>query len=116
MKTLSNEFLAQVDAMVEHIKADYAAWNKPDPTDPIKVAVRTKMVEHFNNSIKVIPGSKYIKIASNGGVHSFIVVKPDAKFKLGDILKAASWAAPARNFPRGNVVTGDFKTVSWTGA
>ena len=38
----------------------------------------------------------------------------DAKFIRGDILKAAGYASPARNFPRGNIVAGGYK-VCWTG-
>ena len=32
----------------------------------------------------------------------------------GDILKADSWKAPAKNFPRGNIFR-DYKEFSWTG-
>jgi len=44
-------------------------------------------------------------------VHSFV------EKSTGDILKAASWAAPARNFTRGNVyITSSYENrVRWTG-
>ena len=35
-------------------------------------------------------------------------------FKKGDVLKAASWAAPALNQPRGNVLEGNYP-MQWTG-
>ena len=35
----------------------------------------------------------------------------DNKFKQGDILKSATWRGPARNFKRGNVLTGDYKNI-----
>ena len=61
-------------------------------------------------------GSKYVKIVtiSGGGsrsVHSF-VEKGD-----GNIWRAASWKAPARNFVRGNVynISSYEKRVQWTG-
>ena len=35
-------------------------------------------------------------------------------FKKGDVLKPASWAAPALNQPRGNVLEGNYP-IQWTG-
>jgi hypothetical protein len=72
-----------------------------------------------NYRVEFDAGSKYIKVISvcrnSRSSHSFIVVKPDAKFKFGDILKAASWKAPAKNFARGNVLEGTFKGIRWCG-
>lgn len=66
--------------------------------------------------MRVIDGKKYMKIAlKNGSVWGFIVKQADNKFKAGDILKAASWSSPAKNFARGNI----FSTLDhfhWTGA
>jgi len=47
--------------------------------------------------------------------HSWIMIKDDKQFKRGDILKSASWKAPARNFSRGNVLCGGFKHIKWAG-
>lgn len=65
-------------------------------------------------------GSKYAKIVPiendrNMGVWGFVQLKDDAKFKAGDILKAAGWRGPARNFARGNIITEDFRGVTWCG-
>jgi hypothetical protein len=46
-------------------------------------------------------------------VWGFVMKADDAKFKAGDILKPASWSAPARNRARGNIF-GDYK-IQWTG-
>jgi len=62
---------------------------------------------------------KYVHIISTDdnqrSSHSWVMIEDDKKFRKGDILKSASWKAPARNFARGNVLTGDYKTIRWCG-
>ena len=53
---------------------------------------------------------------ADGSVWGFIVAGDgDAKFHKGDILKPVSWAAPARNKARGNVISGNFRGCTWIG-
>jgi len=103
MKTEINDYL-------DYIKANYMCWVMQSPTE-----VRIRMYEQFCDSIRIEEGSKYIKVVSNNSAHSFIV-KKDGKFKQGDILKAASWSAPATNFIRGNILDAEYGTIAWTGA
>lgn len=102
----------EIDTLVEAIKADYAVWQqRSNGNDEIRAAMREK----FNDSLTVNEGRKYIKIVSNGSVWGFIVKgDTDKKFRKGDILKAASWNAPARNAARGNVIDGGY-SIAWTG-
>lgn len=111
---------AEIQAYLDHIIADYSKWQNmcrvTSGQNEIECKIRAQMFEEFKQNLEVQEGSKYIKIIQNRSVHSFIVKKDNGKFKTGDILKAASWAAPAKNFKRGNILTGDFGTTSWTGA
>ena len=78
------------------------------------------MKSEFQNSWRIEPGQKYIKLVSKNSVHSFIVKQDmftpggQVKFKKGDVLKAASWSKPAMNRPRGNVFEGHYP-MQWTG-
>ena len=74
-----------------------------------------QLIEEFNESISYSVGQKYIKIVKGGSVWGFVVnTDKDKKFRKGDILKAASWAAPARNAARGNVLD-DGYSIACTG-
>ena len=97
----------------EKIGADYASWNARSPYG--SEDVKEERAKEFAEAIRIEEGRKYIKVIQGGSVWGFIMKADDAKFKAGDILKAASWAAPARNKPRGNILAGDFSWVRWTG-
>jgi hypothetical protein len=72
-----------------------------------------------NKKFYAVHGRKYLHIVmedNQRSSHSWVMLVDDKKFKRGDILKSASWNAPARNFKRGNVLTGEFKHIRWCGA
>lgn len=109
---IQNALDKAIAQLVEDIKADYADWHKRSPGND---EVKRDMIKRFNDSISVQLGRKYIKIIKDGSVWGFIVAaENDKKFKVGDILKPAGWATPARNSARGNVLEGGY-TVNWTG-
>jgi len=101
------------------MKQDYFNWSSAAHGSRTPSTFAQKQLDNFYESICVSHGSKYIKISrnySNGQevVWGFIVnTGKDKKFARGDILKAASFNAPTRNFARGNVLTGDLQGVSW---
>ena len=76
-----------------------------------------RMCDEYAEKLTISYGKKYIKIfVEDGGVKAFVVgVENDKKFKLGDILMPAGWAAPARNAARGNILDGEYP-INWTGA
>ena len=79
-------------------------------------SVQAEMHKDFVESLRFIDGKKYIKILTKNSAHSFIVKEDGPKFRKGDILKAASWAAPATNFARGNILTKEYRNIRWCGA
>ena len=104
MEKFINEYL-------EFIRQEYAKWMLQSPTE-----IRIRMTEEFQKSVRFEQGSKYVKVIAGTSVHSFICLKDNGKFKKGDILKAATWSSPARNFARGNVITKQYGATTWTGA
>jgi hypothetical protein len=72
-----------------------------------------------NKKFYPVVGRKYVHIImedNQRSSHSWVMLVDDKKFKRGDILKSASWSAPARNFARGNVLCGGYKHIRWCGA
>ncbi len=82
----------------------------------VKTEIRKRMCDEYAEKFTITYGKKYIKITEKGGsVKAFVVgVDNDKKFRKGDILKPAGWAAPARNAARGNILEGNY-TINWTG-
>jgi len=103
-----------VEVLVEAIKTDYREYTdrfaKGEYTETNK-----RMIDAFESGIGYKEGKKYIKITkeNNGCVWGFVVKEDGPKFRKGDILKAASWNAPATNSARGNVFDG--YDIEWTG-
>ena len=103
-------------ALLAKAKADYAAWWGAKAND----AHVQKMIEEYNAGIRIEEGNTYYKViiqsGSQNSVHSFVVKADTKKFRAGDVLKPASWKAPATNFARGNILEGNFDRIRWTGA
>jgi len=102
----ANTIAGGIAHMIEGANEDYMNF-------PVNDTMKAEFVDEWC----VRPGSKYVKIMTdNGGSAWGFIVKTDTdkKFKKGDILKCAGWAAPARNKARGNVLEGNYP-INWTG-
>lgn len=102
--------------LLEEIKKDYFQWTARCALAKGEelTEINQKMIAQFNENLHFEEGRKYIKVMTGGSVWGFVMKADDAKFKAGDILKAAGWAAPARNKARGNIFN-DLTWVQWTG-
>ena len=101
---VSNELAAEVIGLKDVIVADYAKFLKEIECTKDKFGIEFEA------------GSKYVKVVSISGggsrsVHCFV------EKANGNILRAASWKSPARNFIRGNVFdqASYIDRVRWTG-
>ena len=111
------------------MREDYKRWSMQgrtvhQNTDDFcrEMDIREEMSENYCNGLEVEENRRYWKIISTSGsgaqksVAGFIAKAGDKKFREGDMLKAAGWATPARNFARGNVLDGrGVNEVRWTG-
>jgi len=119
----------EIEKVLEAMREDYKRWNMASRTVHQNVeefnrsmTIRDEMIEGYNVGLMVEENRRYWKITATNGsgtsrsVSGFIVKAGDKKFREGDMLKAAGWAAPARNFARGNVLDGSgVDNVRWTG-
>ena len=115
----------EIEKVLEAMREDYKRWSSKCARHDSYAHYsdgKNKMEENYCNGLEVTEGSRYWKITSTNGsgtsrsVSGFIVKAGDKKFREGDMLKAAGWAAPARNFARGNVLDGrGVNEVRWTG-
>lgn len=120
----------EIEKLLSLIREDYKHWTMACTKGGLLTDTNREMIEDFCDGLTVSKGNKYLKIvsrrSSQDSVWGFVVsTDKDEKFRKGDILKPAGWAAPARNFARGNVFDLKGGTVSgaawergfrWTGA
>ena len=99
----STTILEGIGKMIDAMVLDYSKGNTNE-----------RMFNEYKDGFKTIVGQKFIKITNNNGVKAFVVKADDGKFKMGDILKPASWRAPAKNRARGNVLEAGY-AIQWTG-
>ena len=113
---MNKEMKEGMEMMLEHMRADYCGWSRSGFRD-INEEILSDSEKRYCDGLHYTVGQKYIKVISeSGSVSGFIVnTENDKKFALGDILKPAGWAAPAKNFARGNILDRNFDRLRWTG-
>ncbi len=116
---MTKEMELGIDKLTSKICADYAKFIgniSAGSYEDKKLQIR-----EWSNKVQIRVGKKYIKIITGRSVWGFVVLEDSKRrisgdlFSAGDILKAASYNAPAKNFARGNVLKGGMM-VQWNGA
>ena len=113
------EYVEALGNLMGGIKKDYAKWGSDiDKLDEPQKSIRLKMIDEFNKNLDIRSGRKFDKVVSNGSVWGF-VAKTDGLLKgipyfVGDVFKAAGWAAPAKHV-RGSIFDVNTDWFSWTG-
>jgi hypothetical protein len=99
-----SDFDEALNLLVENIHQDYIEYRTSPPLRPTPITIKS--------------GRKFIKIIRDTSVWGF-VAKSDGMhkgvpMKMGDVLKAASYNAPAKH-TRGNIFDDNQDYFSWTG-
>ena len=109
----TTKLIKAAEKVATRMENDFQAWR--DRHD-------AQLVEGPKVEIEV--NRNFIRFVRDGSCNGFVVINPpkgtDNKtgepFKVGDLLMAKSWKAPAKNFARGNVfVEGWEQNIRWTG-
>jgi hypothetical protein len=107
---IDQEFKTKLLVVVEKMIKDYA--NFSDRVLEGHVLGHGYYFEDGRNYIKIVKHNGEGEKRSTAG---WIVKKDTKKFRKGDMLKSASWKAPATNFARGNVFDNMPERIMWTG-
>ena len=115
-ESLMSDMKKAITNLANSMTADYALWQNRLIDQPSQ-AIKDEMLERYENTLDFQEGRKYIRVVTDRSCSGFIVnTDNDPKFKRGDLLKAASWKSPTRNFARGNIFNNDdVLQVRWTG-
>ena len=105
---MMGDFDKAMNRLVENIHINYERWSSN-----LKYSSGREKVD-----ITIKPGRKFIKIIRENSVWGFVAIDDGmhkgVPMKMGDVLKAAGWASPAKH-TRGNIFDNKQDYFSWTG-
>ena len=118
-KNMKQDFGKSIERLLDGIKSDYAKWSSPQSVDDDRMKqIKLKMIDEFNQGVKVKFGRKYTKVLQGSSVWGFIAnddgVLKGIPYKKGDVFKAAGWRAPAM-WQRGSIFDSVTNWFRWTG-
>ena len=109
-----------VDNLLVGIGNNYDRWSNPngDGVDEQMKLIKEASSVKFKKTLYMKSGRKFDKVIHGTSVWGF-VAKTDGMLKgipyfVGDVFKAASWAAPAKHV-RGSIFATEQNWFAWTG-
>ena len=118
-KNMKQDFGKSIERLLDGIKSDYAKWSSPQSVDDDRMKeTKLRMIDEFNQGVRVKFGRKYTKVLQGSSVWGFIAnddgVLKGIPYKKGDVFKAAGWRAPAKR-QRGSIFDSGTNWFNWTG-
>ena len=118
-KNMKQDFGKSIERLLDGIKSDYAKWSSPQSVDDDRMKqTKLRMIDEFNQGVRVKFGRKYTKVIQGSSVWGFIAnddgVLKGVPYKKGDVFKAAGWASPAK-WQRGSIFDKGTNWFAWTG-
>lgn len=118
-----SQLIMSLPSSLDDLKPGLSTYINAMNEDYSRCGASAERIEEWAGQWDVTIGPLFMRLVHDGSVHSFIVLGEHARgmsrpFARGTILKAAGWAGPAKNFPRGFLGNGVWSWVncSWTGA
>ena len=116
---MKKDFGKSIERLLDGIKSDYAKWSSPQSVDDDRMKeTKLRMIDEFNQGVRVKFGRKYTKVIQGSSVWGFIAnddgVLKGVPYKKGDVFKPAGWASPAK-WQRGSILDSGTNWFRWTG-
>ena len=116
---MKQDFGKAIERLLDGIRSDYLRWSSPEAGDDDRMKqTKLRMIDEFNQGVKVRFGRKYTKVIQGSSVWGFIAnddgVLKGVPYKKGDVFKAAGWRAPAK-WQRGSIFDKGTNWFGWTG-
>ena len=116
---MKKDFGKSIERLLDGIKSDYAKWSSPQSVDDDRMKeTKLRMIDEFNQGVRVKFGRKYTKVIEGRSVWGFIAnddgVLMGVPYKKRDVVKAAGWASPAK-WQRGSIFDSGTNWFRWTG-
>ena len=118
-KNMKQDFGKAIERLLDGIRSDYLRWSSPEAGDDDRMKeTKLRMIDEFNQGVKVRFGRKYTKVIQGSSVWGFIAnddgVLKGIPYKKGDVFMAAGWRAPAK-WQRGSIFDKGTNWFGWTG-